>query len=160
MNLYLVRHGDAEKTQPGKRDEERKLLKEGREQVKAAAEGWQYIITKLDLICSSPYKRAMETAEVIAQTFEYDKEIVKDKSLGAGCFTKDLITLVNSLGAENIMVVGHQPDLSEHVSNLISSSGALVDFKKAAIAKISFNGKVNLSKGYLEYLVPADAFLQ
>jgi phosphohistidine phosphatase len=160
MNLYLVRHGDAEKTQPGKRDEDRKLVKEGREQVKAAAGGWQYIINKLDLICSSPYKRALETAEIIAETFEYEKEIIKDRVLGAGCFTRDLITLVNSLDVENVLVVGHQPDLSEHVSNLISASGALVDFKKTAIAKISFNGKVNLSKGYLEYLVPVDAFLK
>ena len=47
------------------------------------------------------------------------------------------------------MVVGHQPDLSEHVSLLISSTGALVDFKKAAIAKISFNGKVILQKDIL-----------
>ncbi len=160
MNLYLVRHSDAEKTQQGKRDEERKLIKEGRERIKAAASGWMYIISRLDLICSSPYARAMETAELIAEIFEYEKEIIHDKSLAAGCFTKDLITLVNSLGAENIMVVGHQPDLSEHVSNLISSSGALVDFKKAALAKISFNGKVNLAKGYLEYLVPSDAFLK
>ena len=160
MNLYLVRHADAEKTQPGKRDEERKLLKEGRERIKSAAKGWMYIINKLDRICTSPYARALETAEIIAEVFEYEKEIIKDKSLGAGCFTKDLITLVNSLDAENIMVVGHQPDLSEHVSNLISSSGALVDFKKAAIAKISFNGKVNLSKGYLEYLIPADVIVK
>ncbi len=160
MNLYLVRHADAEKTQPGKRDEERQLLKDGRERIKSAAGGWMYIINRLDLICSSPYVRAMETAEIIAETFEYEKEIIKDKSLGAGCFTKDLISLVNSLDAENIMVVGHQPDLSEHVSYLISSSGALVDFKKGALAKISFNGKVNLSKGYLEYLVPADAFIR
>lgn len=160
MNLYLVRHSDAEKTQPGKRDEERRLLKEGRERIRSAAEGWMYIINRLDLICSSPYTRTVETAEIIAEVFEYEKEIIQDKSLGAGCFTKDLITLVNSLEAENIMVVGHQPDMSEHVSSLISSSGALVDFKKAALAKISFNGKVNFSKGYLEYLIPSDAFLK
>ena len=160
MNLYLVRHSDAEKTPPGKRDEDRRLTKQGRDRIKSAAKGWLYIVNRLDVICSSPYLRTVETAEVIAETFEYEKEIIKDKSLGAGCFTKDLITLVNSLDAENVMVVGHQPDLSEHVSYLISSAGSLVDFKKTAIAKIAFNGKVSLSKGYLEYLVPADAFIQ
>ncbi len=160
MNLYLVRHADAEKTQPGKRDEDRRLTKQGKDRIKTASKGWMYIINRLDVICSSPYVRAMETAEIIAETFEYEKEIIKDKSLGSGCFTKDLISLVNSLDAENVMVVGHQPDLSEHVSYLISSTGSLVDFKKTAIAKIAFNGKVNLSKGYLEYLVPADAFIK
>jgi phosphohistidine phosphatase len=160
MNLYLVRHADAEKTQPGKKDEERRLSKEGKERIHGVAEQWFFFIKKPDFICSSPFARAVETSEIIAECFEFEKEIIKDKVLGAGSYTKDLIEMVNSLDGDDIFVVGHQPDLSEHVSNLISSNGALVDFKKAAIAKISFNGKANLSKGYLEYLIPANAFLK
>ena len=160
MNLYLVRHGDAEKIQPGKRDEDRKLLEEGKKIIKYAADQWIYFIKKPDIICTSPYTRAQETAEIIAQSFQYEKEILKDKALVAGSSTEDLITLINSLGGEDIMVIGHQPDLSEHISDLISSKGALIDFKRGSIAKISFNGKASLSKGYLEYLIPADIFLK
>ncbi len=160
MNLYLVRHADAEKTQPGKKDEDRKLTKEGKERIRGVANQWFYFIKKLDLICSSPFIRAVETAEIIAECFEYKGEIIKDKILAAGSYTKDMIELVNSLQADDILVVGHQPDLSEHVSNLISSNGALVDFQRAALAMISFNGKANLSKGYLEYLIPTTAFLK
>ena len=160
MNLYLVRHGDAEKTQPGKRDEDRRLLQEGWESIKIAADQWIFFIKKLDIICTSPYSRAVETAEIIAQSFRYEKEILKDNTLAAGSFTKDLIDLINSLGGEDIMIIGHQPDLSEHVSNLISSKGALVDFKKGTLVKISFNGKASVSKGYLEYLIPAEVFLK
>ena len=160
MNLYLVRHADAEKTQPGKKDEDRRLSKEGKERIRGAAERWFYFIKKIDSICTSPFIRAVETAEIIAKCLEYKGEIIKDKVLAAGSFTKDLIVLVNSLNGDEILLVGHQPDLSEHVSNLISSKGALVEFKKAAIAKISFNGKVDLSKGYLEYLIPSTLFLQ
>ena len=58
---------------PGKRDEDRRLTKEGKERIKTAAKGWMYIINRLDLICTSPYIRAVETAEIIAETFEYDK---------------------------------------------------------------------------------------
>jgi len=160
MNLYLVRHADAEKTPPGKKDEERRLSKEGKERILGAAEQWFYFIKKIDLICTSPFIRAVETAEIIARCLEYKSEIIKNKVLAPGSSTRDLIELINALDGNDIMVVGHQPDLSEHVSNLISSNGALVDFKKAAIAKISFNGKANLSKGYLEYLIPSTAFLQ
>ncbi len=160
MNLYLARHAEAENTQPGKKDADRKLTKEGIESTKGAADRWIYFINKLDFICASPYTRAVETAEIIARSFEYEKEIIKDEVLASGSFTKDLIELVNSLGGNDIMVVGHQPDLSEHVSTLISSNGALIDFKKAAIAKISFNGKVNPGKGYLEYLIPANILLK
>lgn len=160
MNLYLVRHADAEKTQPGKKDEDRKLSKEGKERIQGVANQWFYFIKKLDLICTSPFIRAVETAEIIAKCFEYKGEIIRDNLLAAGSYTKDLIQLINSLQGEDILIVGHQPDLSEHVSNFISSNGALVDFKKAAIAKIAFNGKANLSKGYLEYLIPATVFLK
>jgi phosphohistidine phosphatase len=160
MNLYLVRHADAEKTQPGKKDEDRKLSKEGKERIRGVAGEWFYFIKKLDLICTSPLIRAVETAEIIGKCFEYKGEIIRDNILGPGSYTKDMIELINSLEGNDILIVGHQPDLSEHVSNLISSNGALIDFKKAAIAKISFNGKVNLSKGYLEYLIPTNAFLK
>ncbi len=160
MNLYLVRHADAENTQPGKKDEDRRLTKEGKERIKGAADSWIYFITRLDFICTSPYTRAVETAEIVAKSFEYDKEIIRDGVLSSGSYIKDIIELVNSLGGNDIMVVGHQPDLSEYVSALISSNGALVDFKKAAIAKVSFNGKANLAKGYLEYLIPANTFLK
>lgn len=160
MNLYLVRHAEAEKLQPGRKDSDRKLTRDGKDRIKNAADQWLHFIKKPDFICTSPYVRAVETAEIIAKSFDFKKEIIIDKSLAAGCLTKDLIELVNSLDGEDIMVVGHQPDLSEHVSNLISARGAFIEFKKASIAKISFNGRINLSKGYLEYLIPAGAFLK
>jgi phosphohistidine phosphatase len=160
MNLYLVRHGDAEKLQPGKKDEDRKLTGEGSAEVKRVAGQWIFFIKNLDFICTSPLIRAVETAEIIAEAFEYDKEIIKDTVLAPGSSTRDLVVLVNSLRGDNILIVGHQPDLSEHISELISSRGALIDCKRASIAKISFNGKVNPSKGYLEYLIPPDAFFK
>lgn len=160
MNLYLVRHADAEKVQPGKKDEDRKLSKEGKERIRGVANQWFYFIKNMDLICSSPFIRAVETAEIIAKCFEYKGKVIKDSVLASGSHTKDMIAFVNNLDVNDIMVVGHQPDLSEHVSNLVSSHGALIEFKKAAIAKITFNGKVSLSRGYLEYLIPASAFLK
>ncbi len=160
MNLYLVRHADAEKAHPGKKDEDRKLSREGKDRIRGVAKQWFYFIKNIDIICSSPFMRAMETAEIIRDCFEYDGEIIKDNKLASGSYTKDMIEFVNSLDGNDIMVVGHQPDLSEHVSNLISANGALIEFKKASIAKISFNGKASLSKGYLEYLIPTSAFLK
>ena len=160
MNLYLVRHADAEKTSPGIKDKDRKLTREGKERISAAAHRWTSFTSHPDYICTSPYVRAVETAEIIADAFGYDKEIIKDNGLASGSLIKNLITLVNSLEGEDILIVGHQPDLSEHVSDLISSKGAFVEFKKAAIAKISFNGKVSLSKGYLEFLIPSDTLIK
>jgi phosphohistidine phosphatase len=158
MNLYLVRHADAEKTQPGKRDHERKLTIEGRKSIEYASDRWKHFINHLDHICTSPYTRAVETAEIIAEAFEYNSEIIKDKVLSAGSNTKDLVELVNALEGNDILIVGHQPDLSQHLSNLISSRSASIEFRKTALAKISFNGKASFSRGYLEYLIPAEVF--
>jgi phosphohistidine phosphatase SixA len=54
--------------------------------------------------------------------------------------------------------VGHEPDFSEHVSNLVSSSGVRIDFKKGMIAKIGFDGKVRIGRGVLEFLIPTKAY--
>lgn len=158
MNLYLVRHAEAEKTQPGKRDYERKLSKDGVKSIEYASSRWKYFINHLDHICASPYSRAVETAEIIALAFDYKREIIKDKVLSAGSNTKDLIELVNALEGNDILIVGHQPDLSEHLSGLISSRGASIEFRKTALAKITFNGKADFSRGYLEYLIPVETF--
>ena len=148
MNIYLIRHADAEKSSPSKKDSERKLTPEGISSIKAAVEGWKNLISSFDYIVSSPLKRAVQTAEIVAKAFHYKEEIVTDKRI-AGGNTEDLIEIANSLVGKEIAFVGHEPDFSKHVSALISSSGAYVNFKKGMIAKISFENKTRLAKGTL-----------
>ena len=87
--------------------------------------------------------------------FNYSGKIVVDKKLAPGCKTESIIELASSLDGKEIAFIGHQPDLSEHTSNLISIKGANIEFKKGAIAKISFENKIRLGKGTLEFLVPS-----
>ena len=159
MNVYLIRHADAEKASPAKKDSERKLTPEGISAIKSAAEGWKNLIASFDYIVSSPLKRAVQTAEIIAKAFQYKEEIVTDKRIAGGNI-EDLIDIANSLNGKDIAFVGHEPDFSKYVSSLISSSGAFLSFKKAMIAKISFDNKVRLAKGNLEFLIPARAYNQ
>ena len=157
MNIYLIRHADAEKSSPSKKDYERKLTPEGISSIKAAVEGWKNLISSFDYIVSSPLKRAIQTAEIVAKAFHYKEEIATDKRI-AGGNTEDLIEIANSLDGKEIAFVGHEPDFSKHVSALISSSGSYVNFKKGMIAKISFENKARLAKGTLEFLIPARAY--
>ncbi len=158
MNIYLVRHGDAEKISLNKKDSERELTAAGKTKLKNAAAAWKQYVPPFDYLVSSPLARALQTAKVIEEFFEVKNEMIVDRKLSPGSSTNDIIEIANSLNADNIAFVGHQPDFSEHVSNLISSGGANVDFKKAALAKISFHGKVHLSRGVLEFLIPAGIF--
>lgn len=158
MNIYLIRHGDAEKSYTAKNDFERKLTPQGIEQIKSASKGWKSFISSFDYIISSPLLRAKETAEIVAEIFNNKNDIIIDERIAAGGSTEDLIDAANELNVKDIAFVGHEPDFSNHISNLTSNSGAFVDFKKGAIAKISFNGKARLSKGMLEYLIPPKVF--
>lgn len=157
MIIYLIRHGDAEEHKIGRADSERKLTDEGKKKMHRAAEAWKNLIGGFDYLVSSPLIRAKETAEIAKEVFEFKDDILIDSRLAFGNNTDDIIALANELGG-NVAMFGHEPDFSAHVSNLISYGGALIDFKKGMIAKISFNGKAKLGAGTLEFLIPTKAF--
>jgi phosphohistidine phosphatase len=158
MNIYLIRHSDAEKSSETIKDNDRKLTKEGELKAKSCAAGWKNIIKGFDFIVSSPLIRAVETAKIISEVFEYKKDIVIDKRIACGTKSEDLIELANSLGGEEMAFIGHEPDFSEHISRFTSISGSFVEFKKCAIAKICFQNKARIGKGILEYLIPPKVF--
>ncbi|MFO7447400.1 MAG: phosphohistidine phosphatase SixA [Ignavibacteriaceae bacterium] len=154
MNIYFIRHGDAERPSSSTNDFDRKLTKEGKNSLKIAAVKWKDIIHSFDYIVTSPLVRAVQTAKIIAEVFDYEDEIIKDDKLAGGGKTEDIIEIANALDGENIAFIGHQPDFSHYVSDLISINGAHIEFKKAAIAKIYFHNRMELTKGMLELLIP------
>ena len=158
MNLYLIRHGDAEKIALSKSDFDRELTSKGRELTKKSAEAWKKIIKSFDVIASSPLIRAVQTAEIVADVFDYSKKIITDKRITAGSGPEDLVDFIRTINVENIAVVGHEPDMSNYVSALTSSSGMYLEFKKGAIARINFEGRVRLASGTLEFLIPPKVF--
>ena len=159
MNIYLIRHSDSEGISKGLKDSERKLTPEGEIKIRNASFFWKNIIPEFDYIISSPYLRAFQTAKIIASVFDHKKEILVDKRLGCGSETDSLIEILNSLQSSDVAIVGHQPDLSYHLSRLIAGESISAEFKKCTIAKISFNNKVREGKGVLEFLVPPGFFI-
>ena len=158
MNLYLIRHGDAEKASLSKSDSERELTSKGKVSIKKAAEGWKKTIKSFDIIASSPLIRAVQTADIIADVFDYSKKITTDKRITIGNKPNDVIDFIRSFDVENIAIVGHEPDMSNNLSAFTSSAGMYLEFKKGTIAKISFEGKIRLSAGTLEFLIPLKVF--
>lgn len=154
MNIILFRHGDADNSSPGIKDSERKLTLAGEAKTRKNAELLKLYIGSPDYIITSPLIRAHQTAKIILEILRCKNEIIADKKLLPGSSAEDIIDLANYLNSQNILFVGHQPDLSNQVSELISPSEANVEFKKSAAAKISFNKKPALGKGVLELLIP------
>lgn len=158
MNIYLIRHGIPENVSLTKNDADRKLTEKGIAQMIASAKDWKIFQNKFDWIVTSPLIRAVQTAEIIAKEFEIIDKMIVDNRLALNSKTEHLIDLVDELDGDDIALVAHEPDLSSHLSNLVSSSGANFTFQRGMMAKISFNGKMRLGKGVLEFMIPAILF--
>ena len=85
MNVYLIRHAEAERISPLIKDSERKLTAEGKLALENSIKFWKAAILQIDILLSSPYLRAKKTAEIISNNFNLtDKFFVDNKLAPAG----------------------------------------------------------------------------
>ena len=102
MNVYLIRHAEAERISALIKDSERKLTAEGKLALENAIKFWKVAISQIDILLSSPYLRAKQTAEIVSDNFNLTDKFFVDNKLAPGCKTKDIIELANMF-----KVVGH-----------------------------------------------------
>jgi len=136
MNLYLVRHAIAEETSRSGRDADRALTADGKERMQRAAEGLRALDVRIDLILTSPYRRALETAEILAVTLG-GVECQRLGELAAGADPAIVLAALKPHRAvEALALVGHQPDLGYLASQVMSGSPDTcpIGFKKGAVA--------------------------
>jgi len=154
VNIYLIRHGEAEPPSETKPHEQRELTKKGVETVKASAEFWKNFTLSFDIILSSPLKRAAQTAKLIRDVLNVKQEVVEEISLLNGGSTEDLISIAEAFGMNNIAMVGHQPDIGMHIASMTGSNDSNFSIPPAAIAKIRFVENPRIGKGILELMLP------
>jgi phosphohistidine phosphatase len=142
MELYILRHGNAETAAdpPVAGDSERRLTVEGVEKMRRAAKGMKALDLSFDLILSSPFRRAKQTAEIVAEVFELGKKLQLTAALAPDGNPKELIDELrkHQRGGKQALLVGHEPYLSRLISLLISGdTRASIDFKKGALCKLT-----------------------
>src|ERR1700736_4387530 len=81
MRIHLLRHGTAEDARPGGSDAERKLTEGCREEIRRALDCALKARIAPSLILSSPYVRAIQTAEIAAAVVGYRGTIVRTDAL-------------------------------------------------------------------------------
>ena len=138
MEICILRHGIAlERGAAGyKKDSERPLTKEGEEKMHQIAEAMLAMGLKFDLILSSPYVRAADTAQIVAS--HLDEEVTFTDSLVAGGSPLELIREINDAKVQRVLLVGHEPDLSTLISMLITGgSDAAIELKKGGLCKLT-----------------------
>src|SRR5579864_2622414 len=140
MILYFLRHASAgEHFVNPKKDEKRALDKEGIEQCGYIGRALAALDVQVDTIVSSPLKRCTQTASLVGNELGYEGKLQLDAGLrpeaGLGDFRK---LLEKYSRQEAILVVGHNPNLSQFLGAVISDSGceAAVELKKGGVAKV------------------------
>ena len=161
MKLYILRHAIAEERDESvyPDDSQRPLTAKGKKKMVIIAENMKAMGIKIDLILTSPYVRAHETARIMVRAFGLEKSrMVLNDNLAPSGFAKDLIAEVNEkYQAEHLMLVGHEPYLSELISMLIAGDPSLsIVVKKGGLCCLSIENLVYDKCAALEWLwVPA-----
>ncbi len=141
MELYFLRHGLAGRHgDPKYKDDSlRPLTAQGREKMRRGARGMQALGLKFDALLSSPYLRARQTAEIVAQTYKIKKLHLTDNLLppaSIGKLLKEAHAICPKSGS--ILLVGHEPHLTEMISAVLKCSKALaIDFKKGGLCSLT-----------------------
>jgi phosphohistidine phosphatase len=138
MEIYILRHGIAVErgTRGYAKDGDRPLTKEGEEKMHQIAQIIEEMDLQIDLILSSPFVRAKQTAEIVAEAL--GEQVTYTDLLKPDSNPKELIAEINDEKPQRVMLVGHEPDLSQLVSLLTSGGGdAAIELKKGGLCKLT-----------------------
>jgi phosphohistidine phosphatase len=156
MNLYILRHASAGTRRPNPViDKKRPLDKEGKGQCLLIGSYLNALKIQFDAIASSPMKRALQTASLVGTETAFDGKIVITDALSPdGTVAKFLDFLADHQDHENMLLVGHNPNLPLFLASLIMNGAAnpgraAIRIRKGAIARIDLTRR----PGMLHWLV-------
>lgn len=150
--IYFLRHGKAAPRATWEGDDGlRPLTPEGEDLMRREAKGMRRLGLAPDVIVTSPLVRARQTAEIAAEALGALDRLVEDACLAHGFDRR----CVERLAAEHpeaaeLMVVGHEPEFSATIAELIG--GGDVDMKKGSLARVDVAGP-GLEDGVLAWLL-------
>lgn len=159
MNLYLMRHGIAlPQDDPSvASDGERPLSHKGVKRMRKAAKGVRRLDIPFDALLTSPLLRARQTAEIIASTLGMEDRLEEISGLAPESTVEHLMFgLTRYQDREHLLLVGHEPLLSETLSYLLrgrQTSPLDVDLKKASLCRIEIDALPPTSPGKLHWLL-------
>jgi phosphohistidine phosphatase len=139
MNLYLMRHANAGMPRGNPvLDAKRSLIKEGKEQCVLMARMLSALKIQVDVIVSSPLKRALQTAQFVGTELGYDAKVEISPALGMNADFAAFQKLVAKYADhEGVLMVGHNPNLFQFLGRLVTGNGgAAIRMRKGSVARI------------------------
>ena len=153
VHVCLIRHAIAEDR--GARypdDSQRPLTAAGREKMEQAATGLRGLFVP-EVILTSPFVRAHQTAEIVARAAGVG-DIRVSKALASGD-NHQLVKDIRAAGLERVACTGHEPYMSQTLSYFLTGDDDTLSsvYKKGAAGLVGFSGVVEAGEGWLEWLL-------
>ncbi len=148
MEIYLLRHGIAEEGFP---DPARALTADGKDKLRRVL---KRAGVKPTLILTSPYRRAVETAQIAAEVLGYDGQIERSNSLTPDGSAPEVWEEIRAHKNEDaILLASHEPLMSATAAFFLGAPGLHVDMKKAALVRIDCDRFGPLPLGILKWML-------
>ncbi len=159
MKLYILRHGEAvERGDPTfKHDADRPLTVKGIQRTKLLAHTLRQLEVPLDVIFTSPLRRARETADIVERGLRLHGRVEFTQHLAPGGDVEKLVAQLNALrpAPRSLLLVGHEPDLSRLISMLATGGpNLLLALKKGALCRLEVEHLRCGRCASLEWLLP------
>jgi phosphohistidine phosphatase len=158
MQLLVIRHAIAEDredfAESGKPDSDRPLTAFGKRRMRRNARGLRRVAPTIDVLASSPFRRAIETARIVGDAYEV-KEIEELAALTPERAPRELVTWLARNDADaTVAVVGHEPHVSLLVTWLLTGdSTPRVAFKKGGVCLLEIEGKPAAGTATMQWLL-------
>jgi phosphohistidine phosphatase len=158
LELYLVRHAVAALRGPDYPDDaDRPLTDEGVERFRRSVAGLRDTGVQLDLVLTSPYVRARETAEILCAGLRPKPKLIVVEALAPEQKPAEVIAAIArhssaGRGASRLALVGHEPDLGELAARLLGAKGAF-EFKKGGVCRIDVDRAMPAGPGTLRWFL-------
>jgi phosphohistidine phosphatase len=158
MQLLVIRHAIAmdrdEFAESGESDDRRPLTKSGVKRMRRGAKGLRAVVDRIDVLVTSPYTRAVETAEIVSDVFDIAPAEVSASLVPDVHFDElERWAELNATG-DLLAIVGHEPHLSGLVSWLMTGSGeSRIELKKGGACLLEFDSSIRRGTGTLLWLM-------
>ena len=158
MQLLVIRHAIAmerdEFAESGESDDRRPLTKAGVKRMRRVAGGLRDVVDKIDVLATSPFTRAVQTAEIVADAFRIGPAEVSATLVPDVHFDEFERWAQLHGNGDVIAIVGHEPHLSGLVSWLMTGSGeSRLALKKGGACLLEFDSNIRRGSGTLLWLL-------
>lgn len=154
LEVYLLRHGIAEEGRPGGRDADRALTPEGKRRLRDTLAVAKAAGAAPQLLLSSPYRRAVESARIAGEVFGFKGQIIESSAFTPMADVRqawDEIRLYSGTGS--LLIASHEPLTGLLTGYLCGTPNLPVDVKKGSVTRVDLDQAGTQPRGVLKWIL-------